>query len=277
MTKAEKISLGIKDLVQLLMDRVMIRVMEEDPFIVENFRASKPLYAALVPDEIFKGSHFERRFVTPFGNVWEKLAKLSAEQGLGLSEIHKKIMGNIPQERLRRIHEILSKLEHSLEGEKKLKPNWDDEIDYILKGDGELIPTIVECDVYAEDTTTRKKYTFELKSPLPNSDITKVSKEKLFKLYSMEPRIIDEAYFALPYNPYGKKENYAWSFPSRWFNMKVDKSVLIGKEFWDLIGGNGTYELFISEINKLGRVYRERIFREYLGIEPTKEMLDFEL
>ncbi len=277
MTKAEKISHEIKELVQLLMDRVMIRVMEEDPFIVENFRASKPLYAALVPDEIFKGSHFERRFVTPFGNVWERLAKLSAEQGLGLSETHKKILGNIPQERLRRIHEILSKLEHPLDGKKKLKPNWDNEIDYILKGDGELIPTVVECDVYAEDTITKKKYTFELKSPLPNSDITKVSKEKLFKLYSMKPKIIDEAYFALPYNPYGKKENYAWSFPNRWFNMKEDKAVLIGKEFWDLIGGKGTYELFISEINKLGRVYRERIFREYLGIEPTKEMLDFEL
>jgi hypothetical protein len=29
----------------------------------------KPLYAALVPDEIFKGSDFERRFVTPFGDV----------------------------------------------------------------------------------------------------------------------------------------------------------------------------------------------------------------
>lgn len=39
----------------------------DDPFIKEKHHANKPLYAALVPDEIFKGSHFERRFVTPFG------------------------------------------------------------------------------------------------------------------------------------------------------------------------------------------------------------------
>ena len=41
----------------------------------------------LVPDEIFKGSHFERRFVTPFGKVWERLANIVAEAHLGKSEL----------------------------------------------------------------------------------------------------------------------------------------------------------------------------------------------
>ena len=268
---------GIKDLIKELMERVMIRVLQEDPFIIENFRAHKPLYAALVPDEIFKGSHFERRFVTPFGNVWEKLAKLSAEFGLGYSETHKKISGNISQERLRRIYEILARLEHPEEGKKRIKPDWEFELKYILKGGGELLPTTVECDVYAEDTINNKKYAFELKSPLPNSDITKVSKEKLFKLYSMEPREIDKAYYVLPYNPFGKKENYSWSFPLRWFNMKEDSVVMIGREFWDFIGGIGTYDLFITEINKLGKEYKERIYRKYLEIEPPKDKLDYQL
>ena len=86
----------------------------------------------------------------------------------------------------------------------------------------------------------------------------------------MNPIQIDESYFALPYNPYGKKEDYEWSFPGRWFNMKYDKTVLIGDEFWDLIGGQGTFQLFIKEINKLGKEYRLRIYTEYLGIQPPK-------
>jgi len=266
MNRAEKISQG-----------VMVRVLEEDPFIIEDFRSHKPLYAALVPDEIFKGSHFERRFVTPFGNVWEKLAKLSAEFGLGYSETHKKITGKIPKERLRRIYEVLARLEHPTDGIKRAKPDWENELAYILEGKGELLPTVVECDVYAEDTTNHKKYAFELKSPLPNSDITKVSKEKLFKLFSMEPKRIIFPFYVLPYNPYGKREDYSWSFPLRWFNMKNDRVVMIGKEFWDFIGGEGTYDLFIQEINKLGRVYRERIYREYLEIEPSTDKLDFKL
>lgn len=50
--------------------------------------------------------------------------------------------------------------------------------------------------------------------------------------------------------------------------MINDPVVLIGNEFWDFIGGKGTYKLFIDEINGIGKVYRERIYREYLGIEP---------
>lgn len=74
MNTSKQVSDAIKDIIKTLMDRVLEKVLFEDPFIKEKHRSSKPLYAALVPDEIFKGSHFERRFVTPFGGVWEKLA-----------------------------------------------------------------------------------------------------------------------------------------------------------------------------------------------------------
>lgn len=72
----KKVNDGIKKVVTELMERVMNKVLVTDPFIKEKHHSKKPLYAALVPDEIFKGSHFERRFVTPFGGVWEKLPML---------------------------------------------------------------------------------------------------------------------------------------------------------------------------------------------------------
>jgi hypothetical protein len=84
----------------------------------------------------------------------------------------------------------------------------------------------------------------------------------------MEPPQVDGAYYALPYNPYGKKEDYNWAFPGRWFDMKHDNVVLIGDEFWDKIGGSGTYNTIISAVNEIGPEYKERIYREYLGIEP---------
>ena len=52
--------------------------------------------------------------------------------------------------------------------------------------------------------------------------------------------------------------------------MKEDESVLIGNEFWDLIGGKETYKNFINEVNTLGKAYRERIYREFLGMEPPE-------
>lgn len=268
MTVRQKMKIAIQEVIKTMMDRVMEKVLVEEPFLKEEHRAKKHLYAALVPDEIFKGSHFERRFVTLFGSVWEKLAVVAANEGLGYGIAGYKINGTVREERLRRIAEVLNSLEHSQKGGKKKKPDWKSELAFILEGDGEEIPVSVVCDVYAEDKTNNKKYAFELKAPLPNSDQTKVSKEKILKLYSMEPLQVDGAYFALSYNPYGSRENYKWSPPARWFNMKTDEVVLIGDEFWDKIGGLGTYQTFIDAVNEIGREYKDRIYREFLEIEP---------
>jgi len=267
----ETIQAVIKD----LMDKVMNRVLVEDPFIKEKFHANKPLYAALVPDEIFKGSHFERRFVTPFGSAWEHLAIAAAQSGLGYGVKGHSIFGTVKSDRLVRISQVLNSLEHPRAiGGVRTKPDWDSELAYVLQGGGEDIPVQIVCDVYAEDRTNNKKYAFELKAPLPNSDQTKVSKEKLLKLYCMDPPKIDSAYYALPYNPYGKREDYRWSFPARWFNMREDQVVLIGDEFWETIGGLGTYQAFISAVNDIGKEYKERIYREFLGIEPPNSLQD---
>ena len=274
MNSTEQMKKAIQKVIQELMDNVIEKVLFKDPFILEQHYAKKPLYASLVPDEIFKGSHFERRFVTPFGGVWEKLAIVAAQKGLGYGVQGHRIEGLVKEGRLQRITEILNMLEHSIRGKEKTKPDWDKELKYVLEGEGEDIPVTVICDVYAEDKNTGKKYAYELKAPMPNSDQTKVSKEKILKLYVMTPPQVDDAYFALPYNPYGTRENYNWSFPARWFNMKEDKVVLIGEEFWEMIGGIGTYKTFITAVNEIGREYKEQIYREYLGVEPTPVMLD---
>lgn len=271
-TKTKK---AIQDVIDSMMARVMKKVLVDDPFVEEEHKAKKPLYAALVPDEIFKGSHFERRFVTPFGGVWEKLAIVAAESSGGMGHKGHAITGNVDSERLRRIQEVLNKLEHKEKGRERTVPDWDRELEYILDGKGkDVIPTTVICDVYIEYPKRDRKIAFEIKAPLPNSDQTKVSKEKILKLYSMSPKLVDDAYYALPYNPYGKKEDYSWSFPARWFNMKEDEVVLIGDEFWEMIGGKGTYKAFIEAINEIGKEYKDKIYKEFLGIEPPTKIDD---
>lgn len=271
MSDSDQMKKAIQQVVKSMMDNVMDKVLYRDPFVEESHHTKKPLYAALVPDEIFKGSHFERRFVTPFGKVWEQLAVVAAENGLGYGSLGYMIKGLVREERLHRIQETLNRLEYSGKGVIKTKPDWENELKYILEGQGELIPTSVMCDVFAEDRINNKKYAFELKAPLPNSDQTKVSKEKILKLYCMEPCQVDGAYYALPYNPFGNREDYKWEFPARWFNMQKDEVVLIGNDFWDKIGGVGTYNAFITSINEIGTEYKERIYREYLGIEPPTD------
>lgn len=259
----ENVSDSILSVIQKLMDGVMDNVLYKKPFIAEEFHKDKPLYAALVPDEIWKGSHFERKFVTPFGKAWQSLAVAVGKTYHGQCGQEVKVEGLVGKESLRRIQEVLNRLEA-----RDSQPDWDKELEYILAGGGEPIPVQVNCDILVRNTKSGETFAVEMKGPLPNSDQTKVSKEKMFKLLAMEGHPVDKAYFALPYNPYRTKENYLWGPPARWFDMRHDPCVLIGDETWERIGGKGTYQFFIEKVNKLGKHYKERIYREYLGIEP---------
>lgn len=261
---------GIKHVVDKMMSLVLNNVLVNKPFIPEVFKQKKPLYAALVPYEIWKGSYFERRFVTDFGKAWQHLAVIAAEEFHQVACEEFVIRGTVKSGRLERIQKILNKLEHKEKGKGKITPNWEKELNYILQGKGASVPVSVQCDLYIE-TDNNKKYAFEIKAPQPNSDQTKVSKEKLFKLLAMDDCPVDFAYFALAYNPFGQNKcDYKWSFADRWFDMQNDPCILIGDEFWNFIGGDGTYQDFISEINKLGIEYKERIYKEYLRMDPPE-------
>ena len=65
----DNVSAAILSVIKKLMDGVMDNVLYKHPFIAEDFHKDKPLYAALVPNEIWKGAHFERRFTTSFGKT----------------------------------------------------------------------------------------------------------------------------------------------------------------------------------------------------------------
>ena len=71
---------AILSVIKNLMDGVMNNVLYKHPFIAEEFSKDKPLYAALVPNEIWKGSHFERRFTTPFGKAMIGILSVFAQQ-----------------------------------------------------------------------------------------------------------------------------------------------------------------------------------------------------
>lgn len=266
MEKQERINLAIRSVVTDLMDRVMNKVTVVDPFIKEDHRLRRPLYAALVPDEIFKGSHFERRFVTPFGGVWEKLAVVVAREFHGHCGMGHRISGTLGREGLRRIQEVLARLEHTGRGQARTKPDWETELAYIRAGGGQPLPVDVICDIFIESKETGLRYAFLVRSELPDNLQARISKERMLTLMAMSPLSVDHVFFALPCDSSGKDEDSASAPFAKWFGTHDDALVLIGDEFWDLIGGEGTYANLIREVSLLGKGYRNRICTEFLGI-----------
>ena len=252
----------------MAMDAVMDRVLRQDPFDMARRQRESPLHTALVPEEIFLGSHFERRFVTPFGKVWEKLAAAVGEATFGFGTTQHMVNGRLRRQSLERIRQTLDALEHGPTGGDRAQPNWDAELRHVREGGGPWQDVSVICDVFVSEASDKPGLAFELKAALPNSDQCKVSKEKLLKLHCMEPRQVRGAYYALPYNPYGTRARYSWGYAQRWFNMREGRCVLIGDELWQKLGGTGSYQAIIEVAESVGRRYRRRIYEEYLG-KPT--------
>ena len=69
-----------------------------------------------------------------------------------------------------------------------------------------------------------------------------------------------QTYFALPYNPFGiNKEDYNHHPPFKIFDMINDEVVLIGKDYWDLLGGRGTYEKILEIAGEIGQQTKKEL------------------
>ena len=83
----------------------------------------------------------------------------------------------------------------------------------------------------------------------------------MLKLTVFNPNF--KTYFALPYNPFGEsRKDYIHNPPSKIFDMVNDEVVLIGKEYWDFIGEDGTYEQLLKIADRVG-VETKKIIDQY--------------
>jgi hypothetical protein len=127
--------------------------------------------------------------------------------------------------------------------------------------DDDLNRKIVRADLYilTHDDT---ELLFEIKSPKPNKGQCLEVLQRLLRFHLLcgKNRPGLQAYYAMPYNPYGMtKESYRWTQAKQY--LPFDEAVVIGQEFWSLIGGETTYE-------ELLEIYME------VGKEKGKYMLD---
>ena len=250
---------AIAALVNGLVARTLHKRVELEPWDVEDEKRRRPFAFALVPEEVWKGAKFERSFVTSFGSAWEEMALLVARDAHDHAQRGHRYEGRLFQSQLGEIQRILNELESGAR-----KPDWDSEFEAVLNAtSGAMVDVGVIADLHIWDDGGSHQF-FEVKAPKPNSDQTKVSKEKMLKLSAMLG--VTCAYYALPYNPYPSRETYGHTPPRRWFSMSTDAVVLIGPDFWDKVGGSGTWDDLMRLLDTIGVKLRNRIRKEYLGL-----------
>jgi hypothetical protein len=114
----------------------------------------------------------------------------------------------------------------------------------------------VIADVFIGDFF-KGPFFIELKTPQPNLDICAESKSKILTFKALWQHHNLQACLAFYYNPFVTRADYAHS-PTRQI-MDMQAEVLMGEEFWDEIGGSGTFAELLEIIEDVGNEIRKEI------------------
>ncbi len=210
----------------------------------------KPFHESLLPEGVLKISEFERSFSTKLGTTFEECAKLVAQSIHKKAERGYRVRGLVTTQAVKRIEAIINKVGNG--GMKFEYPALVKEIVELNKlGKGNERVSI--ADLYIE-TNSGEEWFFEIKSPKPNKGQCLEALARLLQIQAITHERYGKAkaYYATAYNPYGLERTlYRHSFVLNYMDIKNE--VVLGAEFWNMVGGDGTYEEVLSIYQEVGK------------------------
>jgi len=248
----------IENLVERYKNREISNMTSPEQYLglTDSKGGPKPFHAAMIPSEVLRISAFERGFVTTLGTSFEECAKLIALDYHADAIRSHDLAGNVSTAGINEIERQVASLVGTADtlDENYLKPDLDTMIASVLDAiTDEKVVRTTRVDLYIKSYDDIEYY-FEIKSPKPNKDQCLEMTRRILGIHLLKglsrPKV--KAYYAMPYNPYGEnRSSYSWSIPIKY--MPYDKAVLIGHEFWDIVGGPTTYQELLSIYREVGR------------------------
>jgi len=141
-------------------------------------------------------------------------------------------------------------------------PNKKEEIELIRKAANSNSKTnllkTVKVDLFLENFDGRL-YFLDLKTAKPNISNFKDFKRTLLEwvgiILTNNPDANVNTLIAIPYNPYEPQPYERWTIKG----MLDDTELMVGKEFWDFLGGKGSYEDLLICFEQAGIKLRTEI------------------
>lgn len=223
---------------------------------LDNSDTRRPFHSALLSEQALFWSRFERSFSTSFGQrAIERISKTVAlAGGATLARNQEETFVSLSGGQLAAIDAHIALLRDRGLGR---PPNWDLDLaaaSYRVAEVAEERRVISDLWWFKDG----KNHYMSIKTVKPNIDQTAEAKRDLLKLKINDPN--SEVYFGLYYNPYGEsKADYAWGPPMGVFDFRRDPVVLIGRDYWDTLGGVGTYDEVLEIAEEVGIRTRAQI------------------
>lgn len=114
-----------------------------------------------------------------------------------------------------------------------------------------------------------KEYYIEIKTVKPNIDVFEESKTKLLEWIARKQKSVITI-LAFPYNPY-HPEPYN-RFTHRGV-LETGKEFLVGDEYWDFLGGKGTFKDIMEVFDEVGKELHKDIMAKIDEVAKTKMKL----
>jgi len=195
---------------------------------------------------------------TSFGtSVFEPVAVALAKQKFSDAKTKFTVGDEISEEAQRVIQKIMDGLitgQHLPDKKKEIRLIRDV---CISKNMIKVKPTIADIMVENNDDTI---YLFDIKTPKPNIGNFKEFKRMLLEWVAIKlannPRIHIETAIAMPYNPYEPNPYERWTVRGM---VDLNKELLVAHEFWDFLGGEGSYEELLNCFERAGIELRPEV------------------
>ena len=233
----------------------------------ENYNpepASMPFHTRLLGKDRLALYSFIHSLSTNFGTaIFEPVAVTIAKNNFKNAKAHTKSGQLISEQALFEIQRIMNNLETVVSS-----PNKIEEIEAIRQvcqtGPMRKVkPTKVDLLL---ETYTNELYLFDLKTAKPNVGGFKEFKRTLLEwvaiVLASNPNAKVNTIIAIPYNPYEPQPYNRWTMRGM---LDLEHELKVGYEFWDFLGGNGTYQDLLDCFERIGIELRDEI-DEYFAI-----------
>lgn len=187
---------------------------------------------------------------TTFGtSIFEPVAETLASLNFTLAQKQYMVGDVISEQAQSEIQRIINEL--TIEA----NPNKADEIARIrnvcTKGTMNKLKTVkVDLFVKSKDGSI---HLFDLKTAKPNISNFKDFKRTLLEWIAIflakYPNADVHSYIAIPYNPYEPKPYERWTLKGM---LDLKSELKVAEEFWDFLGGDGTYSELLDSFERVG-------------------------
>jgi len=206
-----------------------------------------PFHDALVPGIRLLN---ERSFSTRLGNLHERVGTVMAVEVHADVRQALDLTGTIPVLSREFITQRIAQLER-----RQAPPDALYERDQIRAHFGNEVQAGTRIDLWIR-THAGAQHFFEIKSGKPNKGQCVEMKERLLTAFAIRRHENSSWWWGVPYSPYGSAP-YRHNYPLPFFDF--DQEVKMGGQFWDFLGGDGTYEQLLSIYEQVGGEFAAEI------------------